>query len=260
MSARLLLGALAAIGAVLATSTRAPAHDTFLLPKTFEVPNIEEGVSLALSSASTFPNLEYGPRPDRVAAMSRGVVLSAHGETALRFTFQPDIAGVQVIGVALTPRDIDLQLAEVAHYFDEIGAPQEVRDWYDSIVAPHTFQETYTKYAKTIVCAAPCRRLDGAAARLLGHALELAPFVDRGGISMRRFRLLANGAPLADHQVAATTADGRRRVLRTSAAGLVELPEDVHGQTLLSAVVLRAPARRGERFTSDFATLTFNAP
>jgi hypothetical protein len=259
MSARLKLGALATMGAVLAVSTPAPAHDTFLLPATFEVPRVEE-VSLALSSASSFPNLEYGPRPERVAALSRGVVLGAHGETALRFAFEPRGAGMQVIGVALAPRDIDLQLAEVAHYFDEIGAPQSVREWYDSIVAPHTFQETYTKYAKTILCAAPCRRLDTSAARLLGQALEFAPFVDRGGVSMRRFRLLANGAPLTEHQVAATTADGRRRVLRTNAAGLVELPEDVRGQTLLSAVVLRPPARRGERFTSDFATLTFNAP
>jgi hypothetical protein len=244
---------------ILIAPSAARAHDTFLMPAKFEI-GPTETVSVALSSASSFPNLEYGPRPERVATMSDGVLLSGHATDALRLAYQPRRSGPQVFGLVLGPRDIDLQSADVLHYFDEIGAPQEVRERYQSDVAPHTFQETYTKYAKTIVCAAPCRRLDSAAGRRLGHALEFTAFVDRGGVSMRRFRLFANGRPAADHQVAATTAQGGRRVLRTNASGVVDLPDDVHGPTLLSAVVLRPPARRGERFTSDFATLTFNAP
>jgi hypothetical protein len=42
--------------------------------------------------------------------------------------------------------------------------------------------------------------------------------------------------------------------------GIVALPADVHGPTLLSATILRPPAAPDARFTSDFATLTFVAP
>lgn len=251
--------ALAALALSCAFALPASAHDTFLWPSAFAAAP-GENVSLALSSTAAFPDLDYGPSADRIAQASDGLVLRGRGPDALRFAFAPRLAGVQVLGVAFSPLDIDVGPEEISHYFAEIGVSAAARAAYEALPAPRAMPETYTKYVKTILCAAPCQRLDAEAGRPLGHALEFIAFVDRGGVSLRRFQLLAHGAPAADQHVALTTLDRRRIEMRADAEGRIELPADVHGPALLSAVILRPPAAPGARFTSDFATLTFSAP
>ena len=245
------------LGIVLAliVATPAAAHETTLYPSSFRT-EADAPLTLSLSSMATFPTFETGPRPERVARTVAWVgrrkatlTVAAHTPTALGFTFASPHGGVAVLGVSLSPRDIDLEPDKVAEYFAEIDPPAAVRAALPEGAALH---ETYTKYAKAIVCVAPCP--DGrAAARVLGDALEFVP--DR---RLPRFQLIARGAPAAGVAVTVWSAD-RHVTVRTDAAGRFALPADTHGPTMLSATILRPPAAPGGRFASDFATLTFDA-
>ncbi|MEL7541426.1 MAG: hypothetical protein AAGJ51_11030, partial [Pseudomonadota bacterium] len=46
--------------------SKAAAHQTFLLPESFQV-KLGDGVDISLTSALAFPNLEHGPAADRIA-------------------------------------------------------------------------------------------------------------------------------------------------------------------------------------------------
>jgi hypothetical protein len=251
-------GAFAALVLACAIAGSARAHDTFLWPARFEQARVGD-VPFALSSTAAFPQLETGPEADRVAAMTQGLSVVAHEERALRLMLANPRRGLNVAAIALHPRDIELQAAETAHYFEEIGVSDAARAAYQALAEPRVLRETYTKYAKTIFCVTACQGYALAIARV-GHALEFVAFAERDGVTLRRFVLYANGGPAIEQAVAATTADGRRRTLRTNNMGIVDLPDDVRGPTLLSAVILRPPAAPDARFTSDFATLTFVAP
>lgn len=245
----------AALALGVATLGSAAAHETSLYPTQFYA-EVDAPLTLSLSSMATFPAFETGPRPERVARAkgwvdNRPVTLTIgpHKPEALELTLTARRAGVGVLGVALHPRDIDLEPEKVAEYFAEIDPPAATR----AALAPGaTLHETYTKYAKTIICVAACTQIDDVT-RVLGDALEFAP--ER---SLPRFRLIARGAPAADVAVTVWSV-GAHKVVRTDADGRFSIPADTHGRTMLSATILRPPTSPGARFTSDFATLTFDA-
>lgn len=235
----------------------AQALDTFLWPPSFE--RAEAGAMLiSLSSTAQFPRFEAGPQADRIASTS-GLAVFDRTEEALRLALIAPQIGVNVASVTLAPQDVERRDAEAARYLDEIGASPAARTAFEAMPAPGVLRETYTRYAKTIFCVTNCLQLARAIAKS-GHALEFVVFAGRDGVTFRRFVLYRQGVAAADQPVVAVTTDGQRRMLRTDAQGLLALPDDVRGPTLLSATILRPPEGAEGRFLSDVATLTFIAP
>ncbi|MEO0974047.1 MAG: DUF4198 domain-containing protein [Pseudomonadota bacterium] len=265
MESRLLLRV--ALGVLALVSQGANAHDTFLLPAEWDI-TPGQPVALELSSGSAFPALGSGPTPNRVVALGGQAVapdgrspvsmrIAGHTEQALTLQLSAAGPGVVVAGLSLAARDIDLEPKSVAHYFDEIRPSQAVRDaWAES--GADVLRESYAKHAKVVLCATACGPND-ASPTALGHALEFLPLAqrDRG---MQRFRLLIEGAPAAHHPLNHWSANGDHVALRTDADGVVEIRFVTPGPAMLSAVNLRPPAGEGERFQSDFATLTLLVP
>jgi hypothetical protein len=240
----------------------AQAHDTYMLPPKFVSAS---PVLLPLTSVEKFPNIEYGPKKSRIAKTgvdgpdaSAKISVASESKTALNLQLKARKPGTYVAAVALSPHDIDLSPDQVAHYFKEIDAPPDLRAAYEAMPEPRRWKETYTKYAKTVVCVDACATLD-ALARPLGHKLEFVAVAETLGDPRPKFRLLGGGAGLRGAAVGVFRRDGARTVLQTDERGDVALPAGLSGPVLLAAVVIAAPAKKGGRFTSDFATLTFDA-
>lgn len=240
-------------------ATSVAAHETVLFASTYKA-TVSAPLTVSLTSMATFPTPVTGPKPDRVveayavtAAVRQPLILAGHEPTALRFTVTPHRRGALVAAVSLGPRDIDLTADKVAEYFAEIEPPPQTRAAYDG----GALFETYTKYAKAIVCVETCG--DGRqATRPLGHALEFVATPDAsGGADLHSFTLLERGAPAAAVAVTVWSGDGAHLIVHTDGAGRVVVPAGARGVLMLSATRLRPPATPGARFTSDFVTLSF---
>jgi hypothetical protein len=234
-----------------AAPTLASAHDTVLLAAPGEA-RAGAPVELALSSVVTFPTLDYGPLPTRVASATASngtVVVLERRPEALHLRLISSRPGLHAVAVSLKPHTFTLGADEVAHYMDEIAASPALRA---QAAADPAFRETYVKHAKTLVCVAPCGDVRPATLPL-GAPMEFT-----GAPGAGRFLLLYRGRPLAGQVVAVQAAAGERRMLKTDAAGVIVLPPDARGVVLLSAVRLRPPAHPGATWASDFATLTFS--
>lgn len=258
MTARL-AATLAAL-AVTAAAGAAAAHDSFIVPPG----PLAAGrpVRLEITSSGAFPTPGSAIRPTRVARIE-----ARAGDTPLAPTLEagdramtatlvwpatipPHQNGV-VATIDLSPVDIDVGPDEIAHYMDEIGASPEVRAAVAAAVARDgVMRETYVKHLKTMACIDLCDGL--APSRPSGSALEFVA-------SDEAWVLLENGRPRIGQAVFVTTrAQGRRR-LTTDRQGRILLPADLNGPVFIGAVVLRPPATPDERFTSDWAALTFDA-
>lgn len=255
------LGIVAALG--LSAFGAAFAHDTYLMP--------ERGwsgaklMTVLLTSSEQFPRIEYGPKkarvvqtfavgPDEAAQLS----VAHEGAKALKLSLFAKRPGAYAVGVALGPRDIELTPTIVAHYFDEVDAPKDVRDAYSALPEPRVWKESYEKFAKALVCAQQCGSKQ-AFAKSTGLAAEFVAVEATLGTKQPAFRLLKAGAPVADQPVAIVTKSGQRTMLRTSASGEIALPAGLKGPVLLSAVMLKPPAGTGAPFTSMFVSLTFDS-
>lgn len=241
--------ALLTAAALLLAPVAAHAHDTFLIGPPTPTP-AGQPVALSLTSGMGFPALEYGPKADRVAAVAASsgtLVVRDRQELELRLRLVDVRLGLQTAAVSLKPFTFTLTQGEVAHYMDEIAAAPELRE---RALGGGEFRESYAKHAKAMICVGTCT-LSAEALRPVGAPLEFV-----ADPALMRFVLLHQGRPLASHAVAVQVAGGERRLLTTDADGAVDLPADARGVVLLSAVRLVPPARTGEPWTSDFATLT----
>jgi hypothetical protein len=189
--------------------------------------------------------------PDTAATLT----VTDRTETALRFHLSVGKAGSYLASVVLAPRELELSPDKVAEYLAEIGAGDEIRQLYYAQPEPRQWRETYTKYAKTVVCSLACGNRS-AMERPLRLPMEFV--ADAGGAG--RFTLLANGRPVARHPVAITAENGHRRLVMTDISGRIRIGRGDEGAVLLSTVMLRPRPNGGANFTSDFATLTFVAP
>lgn len=234
------------------------AHDTFIVPP----PGVTAGepVVVLVTSSSFFPEPETRIRPERIArldARAGGAPLTwsaTNDDVAMTLTTSPAASaeGGAVVVMSLAPYDIDVGAEEVPLYMEEIGADQGVRAAVDAAVAANgSLAETYTKHLKTIVCAATC--VDNAR-----PGSDTFEFVHAPG-GGRVFTLFLNGAPMPGQAVFVLTETVGRVALATDAQGRVELPEGLMGLVYLSAVRLSLPEAEGGRFTSDWASLTFDA-
>ncbi len=251
------------IAAALLLTTAVQAHETWVQPVGASA--VGQPTTLTLTSGAKFPDLETGPKAERVAKLTgdidgavQPVGVGAEAPEALSLTLTPDRAGLAVVAVALAPRDIDLTAAEVPEYFAEADPPIAVRQAWNRIAAAGgTWRETYIKNAKALVCVADCKGGRGGIVPA-GQTLEFIAL--ETGPAPRRFRLLAKSQPLADQPVRLALPGAPEQKLATNGLGEIVLPSEVKGPLMLSTVWLRAPDKADGRFLSDFASLVLGVP
>jgi hypothetical protein len=245
------------------------ANDTYLLPESWtESWTTAAGAPgrLHLTDSHGFPALDFGPEASQVAwselrvgATRTALRPEAAPGAALPLAFAASEAGLAVAALTLAPADIDLEPSAVEHYFEEVGASEEVRAAYAALGPGAALHETYVKHVKALICVGACADRS-AALEPSGQNLEfveLPSFYRDGAPVGRRFRLVSRGEPVPGQRVELTDCSGAQRALVTDAHGVVAIGTPPKGATLLSASLLRPPAHGEERFMSDFATLSF---
>jgi len=250
-------------GAILALAgwafaTAVMAHDTFIVPPTSVTAG--QPIAVQITSSSFFPEPETRIRVERMAhvdARADGQPLTwtaTADDVAMTFTTSPAPSADRgaVISVSLAPWDIDVGADEIDHYMDEIGAPADVRSAVaESVTASGTLRETYTKHLKTIVCAVTCA--DNAEPG--ADTFEFVADPD----APRVFTLFLRGEPTPNHPAFVVTERGGKVALTTDTDGRVSLPEGLTGLVYVNAVKLSPPITPDARFTSQWASLTFDA-
>ncbi len=246
-------------GVVVASATlsfSASAHQTFLLPDKFQYSELET-VSVALTSALTFPNMENGPTEDRIASFFASVgnraledVSFEEGETALTMRFTSERTGAATFAISSKPRAGEIPPEDVALYLDEIEADESVRAAFDALPGSPPLQRSYAKHAKTFLCIAMCEDADNLASPV-GQKLEFV-----AGAGARSLQLLLDGEPLAGKQVTIVPLNGEMATVATDEEGKVLVDETMSGVVMLSAVWITLPDQPNGVYHSDYATLT----
>ena len=256
------LPALLIAGLALAAPLR--AHDTYLVAaRSFVDP--ESSMRLDLTSGMAFPALEYAIKADRVQT-ARGrlggatfALAEAPAAKSLAFTAPVAGPGVATLWVELAPKGLSLNEKQVREYVEEIGAPDSIRAAWEK-GKPKRWREIYTKHAKAFVAVGKVAG-DRSWAEPTGMSFELVPENDPTALhagDALTVRLLERGEPVAGLAVGLVHAGGAKGELRkTDAAGRVTFRLDKVGRWLLRATELRASARQGTDWESDFTTVTF---
>jgi len=256
---------IAALGLILAVTSSAAAHETWLLPDQFRVA-AGKSVQLELTSGMEFPSPESAVKPERVrrarvrlAGKTFDLPKPASGAKALYYDATLPSAGTAVVSIELEPRSIELNEKQVEHYFEEIGASESVRKAWADAPKPRRFREVYTKHAKTIIQVGDAAD-DATWSAPAGLKLELVPVSHplrlKAGDELK-LKVLRDGKPFAGFRVGVQDEKGKRGEFATSdAGGLVTVKPVVPGRCLIFGTDLRSPAQPGETWTSDFTTLT----
>jgi len=159
----------------------------------------------------------------------------------------------------LKPKDIELTDDDVAHYLEEIRAPEEVLRGWAAQKGREKWKELYTKCAKTFV-AVGNTEADRSWAQPVGLLLELVPLTDPAAWRVgqeTKFKLLRNAKPLANTAVALhAEGDTGSRYATTNVDGVVTFPLEKAAPSMLATVHLRPPAP-GLPWESEFSTVTF---
>jgi uncharacterized GH25 family protein len=247
--------------------TAVSAHETWIMPSTFTT-KPEEEVRFDVTTGMEFPASETAVRPARIARSSwrlgkeRGELTEfREGDKSLAVARAFPQPGVATVWVELKPRDIELSDEKVAEYLDEIGATEGVRKRWLAQKGRAAWKETYTKHAKTIVAVGDPAG-DGSWGTPVGMKLELvpvsSPFAARSG-QKYAVQLLLDGKPLPRWPVGLMVKGQKERVFETSDAdGKATFSLRHVGKALIFAVHL-SPGGEGQRWQSDFTTLTLRA-
>ena len=158
--------------------------------------------------------------------------------------------------MSLGPRPIELKPDEVAHYLDEIGAPDSIRR---IAAAGGPFRELYTKHALAFVRVGE-PTADRSWAAPLGLPLELVPEQDPTALvpgDTLVLRVLSGGAPQPGFAVGAVREGAAPLLLRADAGGRVRVPIGGAGRYLVRGTELRRSSQPNVDWESDFVTLTF---
>jgi hypothetical protein len=263
-----------AAGLLLLLTGPALAHDTW-----FERRPDDRPPALLLGTGDRFPTLESRVEPEHLqdhgcapqATLAAGGRASAQrlvpvGGPAGRLTqalvlrlpaaaARPGGAAVpHTCWASLVPFDIEIEPAKVDLYLKEIAAGDALRAaWAAEQAAGRAWRERYTKHARI--------DLGALSPQPIGLALEALP-LDAGPARVGqplRLELRHAGRPLADHPVELVTEASRLGLWRrTDAEGRIALALPLPGRWLLRSTLLRAPARPGARWESDFVTLAFD--
>ncbi len=241
------------------------AHDTYLLPKRFSVP---AGTSLALdlTSGVGFPFLDTAIKPERVA-FARGRLAGKTFEIkdfgpakkSLRFNARFSKPGVATIGVDLKPRTLDLELAKVQEYFDEIDPPDAVKQRWAAMPKPKRWRESYVKHSKTVVRVGKFES-DRSWAEPIGMFLEIVPETDPTTLKPGdefAVHVLKDGKPFEGFSLGIIReAMFNGEFKKTDANGRVVFKLDKAGRWLLRGTDLRPSSKPDLEWESDFTTLT----
>lgn len=245
----------------------ASGHDTWLLPDRFQVAP-RQAVTVDLTSGMAFPELETGPKRERVesakcrlAGRTFEIDDITAGAKALIFKTELPEPGIAALWVKLPPKSIELKPEEVEHYIDEIGASAALRKQWTEM-EPKRWRELYAKHQKTFVRVGQPAG-DRSWAEPVGSALEIVPDSDptevRAGDDFA-VRVLKNGKPHAAFALNAIAAGQTKgETARTDAEGRVTFRINKAGPWLLRGTDLRKAAREDADWESDFVTLTFKA-
>lgn len=240
-------------GAMLNVS--AHAHQTFLLPDKFNYPEAE-AISVAITSALAFPNMESGPAEDRIAYYSASVrdeviedVSFEESETALTMRFAAERSGAAVVAISSKPRVGEIPPEDVELYLDEIEADETVVSAFEALLGSPPLQRSYAKHAKTFLCIETCDDA-GNHGSPVGQKLEFIAKTDRV------FQLLLDGEPLVGKKVTIVPVDGETSTVTSGENGLVNIGGLMSGVVMLSAVWITLPDQPDGVYHSDYATLT----
>lgn len=248
--------ALAALAA-LTFAGAASAHDFFLLPERFVAPRTGT-VPIQATVGSHFPTPEIAVTPDRVervfvdGAGKPQLRVAGTGTKALDLQVVGARPGLVVAAVRTLPREVDYAEDRIPLILGEYRFLPPAVAAVEALARPRNWQVNSRRFAKTFVCVTRCTGR-AAADRAFGAPLE---FVGSRS-DARQFRLLGNGAALANYPVDLVGADGKRQHLSTDARGRVHLPAGARGTMMLFASKLEPPAGKG-RFTLDLTSLTFS--
>ncbi|WGM38002.1 hypothetical protein [Caulobacter sp. NIBR1757] len=240
-------------------ATAAAAHESWLLPAAAPA-KVGQPVTLGFTSGMAFPIPDTGPKPERVAHLVALMMCDEQPATivgpapgALEVAFTPERKGLAVVALSLKAHPIVMASIDVAEYFDEADPGLDVLAAWKTVEARGEWRETYVKNAKALVCVETCDGEDRSGMHLIGQGLEF--LASEPGPAPRRFRLVTPEGPRANHTVRLFVPGQPGRKLRTNAAGILDLPADVSGVFMLSAVWLRPPPSPDGSFTSDFASI-----
>lgn len=241
------------------TASAANAHDFFLMPDQFRVPDASS-VKISATVGSNFPKAENtvaADRVDRLLAVGAGspkVRVTGATATALVLEVTGAQTGILVTGVSTKARDVDYAEDRIPLILEEYRVRPEAAAAVAKLPRPRNWRVSSRRYAKTFVCVRTCAN-HAVGALATGASLE---FVGRSA-SLEHFRLLGGGKPLANYPVDLVGQDGKRQHLTTDRKGDVHLPAGAKGTMMLFAAVLEPP-KTSERFTLDLTSLTFHRP
>ena len=241
----------------------AAAHDFFLVPEGF-VGASGRPLIVHATSGSDFPALNIGSPRTRVAEVramigGRPAAVAIQEQTAksLRLAVSSGASGMGVVTLqtiwgesSWRPDMVDTYLEEHPFKADEVATVRRL------LPKGATLQIRSRRLAKTLVCVRVCTPPTKAAA---GLEVELVPAFDAGRTSPTRVQLLRNGRSLAAYPVTVRFGHGKRQSLLTDKKGWVRLPAAMSGPVMLVAATLDPPTEPGGRFTTNNASLTFEA-
>ena len=249
---------------LLATTSSASAHDTWLLPARFEVaPGAD--IELDFTSGMKFPEPESAVSPDRIAGSGLRVggqrlplQPRTPGKRALRLSATAPTPGVAVLWAASRPRTLSLTPDQVHHYLEEIGAPPAVEARWRR---QQHFRESYAKLAKTYVKVGDAPD-DRSWQEPVGLGLELLPLQDptalRVGTELA-VRVLRESKAVRNLTVSALPPGGGKPVAtRTDRDGRVIFVLDRPGPWLVRATLIEESSAPETDWQSLFTTLSIS--
>ena len=239
-------------------------HDTWLSPSRYSA-DAGQAITFDLTSGMEFPKLDAAVKPERVAKAGFRVASKSGelkefkaGEHALRFEREFGADGVATVWLQLSAKDIELTDDDVAHYLEEIRAPEEIERAWAAQKGKQKWKELYTKCAKTFVAVGNAAN-DDSWREPVGLSLELVPLQNpttiRAGDSAK-FKLLSNNKPVSNAALALHSGGGNPTYVNTDAEGVATLQFEKAGPALITNVQLQPP--QGDKpWESDFTTATF---
>lgn len=247
------------------------AHDLFLKPARYRVPENSEVLVRVLNG--TFSKSENSITRDRLLDVSvvssagrahlDSTEWSAAGDTST-FLFRTGGAGTYVLGVSTRPRTFELTAKQFNDYLAADGVPDVLAARRRDGELEKPVRERYGKHVKAVVQVGASR--SGVYMTALGYPAEIIPLVNpydlRAGGRLR-VRAVVDGAPVANQFVVygGRTASGARiaaRNARTGADGTASIPLRSAGTWYVKFIHMTRQAAGGDAdYESKWATLTF---
>ena len=244
------------------------AHDTWL--HVDEQPPGSGLLALQMGSGARYPKSEGAVPGSRVvhpgcvdeAGASHPLAPREERQPMLQLRARVGDAKAVACWLELQPVDLVLTPELVEEYFQDIRAPQTVRDaWAAQQKAGVAWKEVYRKFVRI---EAPLPGADAVAASAAmrqprNYPLELVP-VGKDPVRARveaEFQALADGKPVPGLAVEFVSLRNPAGIWReTDGNGRMRLALPFAGEWLLRSTVLHPPASPREPWRSAFATLT----